>query len=137
MTLTLGEFVRARRLTLGLTQTELGEQIGRDQTWVSNLERNHFKELPDPTIIRALARALDVTVADIWTALGYLDPDEEPEGRYHPDVRVFAAIATEIERLSDDVPEHLKEALRADLQYVKERWEQERETHRARTRTRS
>ena len=44
----LGRFVRERRDELGMNQAELGEAIGRDQKYVSDIERGPINRMSGP-----------------------------------------------------------------------------------------
>lgn len=61
------------------TQGDLAAVIGRDVSYVSRLERGLLKEIPQPEMMDALARALGVTVAELLDAAGYdVLPHDEP-----------------------------------------------------------
>lgn len=61
------------------TQGDLAAVIGRDVSYVSRLERGLLKEIPQPEMMDALARALGVTVAELLDAAGYdVLPRDEP-----------------------------------------------------------
>jgi transcriptional regulator with XRE-family HTH domain len=55
------ERVRLRRVTLRLSQQQLGSQIGHDQGYISRLERGEITEITARTLAR-LADALDVSI---------------------------------------------------------------------------
>jgi transcriptional regulator with XRE-family HTH domain len=73
----LGNYVRERRIDLGLTQEELADRIGGNTTQaeVSRLERGHIM-LPRRDRLDALASALDVTLGSLLLNSGWLTPDE-------------------------------------------------------------
>lgn len=75
-TRSLGRYVRRRREMLGLSQGALGEKIGREQKWISELERGALVNLPPPEIVRGLADALNCLPADLLIAAGYLERDD-------------------------------------------------------------
>jgi transcriptional regulator with XRE-family HTH domain len=68
-----GRYVRERRESLGITaQEELGAMIGRDQNWVSRLERGVIRcPIPPPEEINLLATALQVTPFQLLRQAGY------------------------------------------------------------------
>lgn len=66
----LGEFVKHRREELKMNQDTLGFAVGRNQKFISRLE-NNAKELPDPDVMAALARALKCPIDDLLRAAGY------------------------------------------------------------------
>jgi len=73
----LGEFVRGRRVLLGLSQEELGKRIGRSQGWVSRLEVGRAS-LPEPPDLQALAEVLGTSVTTLLRIAGYLPEEEAP-----------------------------------------------------------
>lgn len=64
----LATALRSVRLVKGLTQTELAARSGVDRSYISALE-NGRRKAPSWEIIVALARALDMSVAELlqWT----------------------------------------------------------------------
>ncbi len=73
----LGRFVRERRDEMGINQAELGEAIGRDQKYISDVERGALVNLPPIEVLRPLATTLRCTTTDLLTAAGYVDADDE------------------------------------------------------------
>jgi putative transcriptional regulator len=59
------------RLKAGLSQAELAERAGLQRTTVNRLESARTFYVPHPATLRALAKALGVTVSDLW---GPMDP---------------------------------------------------------------
>ena len=55
---------RKRRVSLGLTQTQLAEAIGRTHTWVSEFESGRKVPLLDSALLVAQALGLEIDVAD-------------------------------------------------------------------------
>ena len=55
-----GTVLRRERLKHNLTQTEIGEKIGKSKQWVSEFERGNIRLNVDVAV--ALASILDVTV---------------------------------------------------------------------------
>lgn len=67
---TLGDFVRERRKLVGYrTQEALAEKLGRDQAWVSRLER--ISETLPPDEMAIVAEALGVAQVELLEAAGY------------------------------------------------------------------
>lgn len=78
----LGDFVRNRRLELGLSQEELGERIGRNQEYISRLERGIPREpVPAPEYLSRLARELGATDVDLLRIAGYPVGEDQPQAR--------------------------------------------------------
>lgn len=71
---TLGKFIRARRLTLGMTQEQLAERVGVGvrQADISRLEGDKI-DLPRRDRMEAIASALGVTLGDLLIATGWLE----------------------------------------------------------------
>ncbi len=73
----MGRFVRERRAALKLTQGDVGDAIGRDQTYVSDIERGAMASLPPVDILRPMAAVLRCTTLDVLVAAGYVDPADD------------------------------------------------------------
>ena len=67
----LGERVRAARLELGLTQTQLADALGRTQSWVREVESG--RTAAQPYLLATLAAATGRSVG--WF---YGEPDRRP-----------------------------------------------------------
>jgi HTH-type transcriptional regulator/antitoxin HipB len=86
--------VRARRKSLHLRQGALAQLIGRDQTYISHLERATIN--PNLETLLRLATALDVEimlvprekVIDVERLLGRPEPSSRPETSVFDDVFV-------------------------------------------------
>ncbi len=117
MALTLGRFIRLRREALGLTQTELAVAVQRDQTYISQLERDRLQHLPGPAFVRRLTEALETTPVALFRAMGYLAPEDLLTGFGNEDL--LARMLEFVEEL--DLPEHLLQLLRLDLTYLYQR----------------
>lgn len=120
----IGEFIRARRKTLGMSQQALGDAIGRDQQLISQIERNREPGyLPSIELLRALSRALHCSIEDLLRAAGYLEETKNAEAAEPDNERIFVNLIDLTDQLR--VPGHLKMALREDISWVRRRWEQE------------
>jgi len=73
----LGMYVRRLREERGLSVRALAAKADVDSTWLSRLEHGAYHS-PDPHLLKQLAWALDVTVADMYTAAGYPATPELP-----------------------------------------------------------
>lgn len=69
-TIELGELVQRHRLQRGLPLRALATAAGVNPSWVMRLERGEYVS-PDPRSLAALARALEIDVADLYQAAGY------------------------------------------------------------------
>jgi transcriptional regulator with XRE-family HTH domain len=65
--------VRERRLELGISQEELALRAGLHRTYVSDIERGN-RNIAITNLVR-LADALELPVADIFSAEIFLEPD--------------------------------------------------------------
>jgi transcriptional regulator with XRE-family HTH domain len=86
--MTLADFIRHRRESLGMTQADLAENVEMSQEWVSNIERGKIRTPRRDTMVR-LAVALSVDLADLVMAS---NPDLGGSGSR----RVAEAIRAEI-----------------------------------------
>lgn len=122
-TVTIGQYVRNRRRVLGMTQQELADALGWEQTTISHLELGRRKGIPEPWQLNELARVLRVSVFDMLKAVGYRDEEEvatEPEP-----VQVFTQMAVEVE--GADLPEGLRGLMLEQIGLFRRQWEREQE----------
>ncbi len=92
---TLGQFIRANRLAMGLTQEQLADRVGDNvrQSDISRLEKDGV-EFPRRERLDAIATALGVTLGDLLISTGWLeiehaamieqikdDQEPDPDGR--------------------------------------------------------
>ena len=82
---TIGEKIAAFRRSRKMTQEELADVVGVSAQTVSKWETG--VTMPDVTLLPALAGAFDVTVNDLFSALGEdrlesIDPDKASENAY-------------------------------------------------------
>lgn len=66
----LGAYIRARRQSLGLTQTQLGKRLGYYQERISAIERGTYG-MPSLPACADLADALEVGLGELIEAAGY------------------------------------------------------------------
>lgn len=71
----LGQFIRQRRIDLGMTQVELSALTGIGQGNISDLERGRIS-LPSVAMRRKIAAALDVAHVDLLVAAGEVSEEE-------------------------------------------------------------
>lgn len=74
--LTIGERVKFYRRRRGLTQEVLANLVGRKVDWLSKIERGE-RDLRRLDVVSELARALRVTVADLFGQPVLMEDDEE------------------------------------------------------------
>jgi len=72
----VGELIRARRVALGLSQTELARRAGSSQRQVSRLENGEERTMPRRETLDRFGAVLDITLADFYRAGGVMDPAE-------------------------------------------------------------
>lgn len=69
---TLGKLVRERRESAGYkNQRDFADALGRAQSWVSRLEADRMMAAPGPEELRAIAKIIPVSVAEMLAAMGY------------------------------------------------------------------
>jgi transcriptional regulator with XRE-family HTH domain len=77
---TLGNLVRERRLYLGMTQQELGDQVGARRSAIEAIENGRTAQ-PTVPMLNRLADALKLPVEDLGRAMGLkLREQAEPVG---------------------------------------------------------
>lgn len=64
-----GSVIRAKRNELGLSQEELGARVGKDQSYISDIERGKNRR-PDEWVVRRLAWELKIDEAYLFDLLG-------------------------------------------------------------------
>lgn len=77
----LAERIRIYRKALGMSQKELAERLGRAQTVVSSWEIG--TGVPDANYLPTLAKALEVSIADICGTADVKSADETLLDAYH------------------------------------------------------
>lgn len=73
----LGVILRGQRKELGLSAERLGGMTGTNQATISRLEHGRITS-PRPAKLARIARALGLSLADVYARAGYLVPDELP-----------------------------------------------------------
>ncbi len=73
----LGKFLKERRTALGLSTRALAARSGVDMATVVRLEQGAFVE-PRPDTLRVIAKALGVSLADVFALADYVVPSELP-----------------------------------------------------------
>jgi transcriptional regulator with XRE-family HTH domain len=123
--ITLGERVAAYRRQRGLSQRELGAQVHRSESWVSQVERN-VQPVERLSLLQELAVALGVTVRDLHPeALPGADRDEgEPAVNDLDAVRLALSGHPALEQLfvSSTTDEHAADLLEEFQRTVDHVW---------------
>jgi transcriptional regulator with XRE-family HTH domain len=70
-----GEFVRAQRQLAQVSQRHLAKLSGLSDSYLSQLERGHYR--PSPEVVKAIAQAFGLEPKQLYMMLGLMD-DEEP-----------------------------------------------------------
>ena len=86
--MTLGQAIRAIREQVGLSQKELADAAGIDQSYMSMIESGQ-RSNPGTRIIARLAQALQVSIDDLAADAGYLPRAEEPDPLTEQALRLF------------------------------------------------
>jgi transcriptional regulator with XRE-family HTH domain len=107
---TLGAAIRAARNRAGLTQEELGAQIGKTPESVSNIERG--RQTPTIQTLAELARVLAVPISELFDAVGAASA--LPDARR----RVEAHLREMVRQLDDDALAVVVEQVAALARYA-------------------
>lgn len=77
----LGQFVRERRSARGITARDLAMTVGIEPSMLSRLETGTMKTFPEPWLIHAISRELQIAPDMMMEAAGYLEssPAGDPE----------------------------------------------------------
>lgn len=67
----IGQIIKTKRLENHLTQDDLGRLVSLSRVSITNIEAG--TQRPQPHTLQAIAKALGVSVADIWPDSG--DPE--------------------------------------------------------------
>jgi transcriptional regulator with XRE-family HTH domain len=86
--MTLGQAIRAVRRQVGLSQKELAEAAGIDQSYLSMIEAGQ-RSNPGTRIMARLAQALHVSIDDLAARAGYLPLREQPDPLAEQALRLF------------------------------------------------
>lgn len=89
-----GEFLRAQRKLANLSQRTLGRMSGVSDSYLSQMERGMYR--PSPEIMKALAKAFNMSPSVLYARFGLLDDEAEQDA-----VGVEAAIMRD-RRLGED-----------------------------------
>jgi transcriptional regulator with XRE-family HTH domain len=73
----LGNLLKTKRESAGLTLTELAEQLSVSRPYLSRLERGEYAH-PSPTVLSQMARCLDIGIEDLYAITGYMIPTDLP-----------------------------------------------------------
>ena len=68
-----GEFVRAQRRLAQVSQRNLARMSGVSDSYLSQIERGNYQ--PSPQVVKALARAFGLDPKQLYTMLGFMDPE--------------------------------------------------------------
>lgn len=74
---TLGDYLRARRLSRGLSLSDVAEASGLHLSYWSKLEAGKY-DAPAPKHLQVIARTLEVEPEDLYALVGYAIPKRLP-----------------------------------------------------------
>ncbi len=77
----LGEYIRAQRETLGISQRRLAGRIGLHHSYLARLEAGDYAQ-PAPAVLHRIAEALDLEPEDLFALAGHTIPHELPRGLF-------------------------------------------------------
>jgi len=66
----LGEFIKTRRTSLGLTRRQVSTAAGLDYSYIGKLESGEYR-MPSPDALRLVAEAIECKPADLYVLAGY------------------------------------------------------------------
>lgn len=73
----LGEYIRTRRLSMGLSLADAAEASDLDPSYWNRMENGHYQN-PAPPHLSAIAEVLKVPVEDLYGLAGYDVPERLP-----------------------------------------------------------
>lgn len=73
----LGAYLRTARHQQHLTTRQLAEKSGVNFATISRIEQGKFTA-PSPAVLKAIARALYLPLADVYALADYLEPSQLP-----------------------------------------------------------
>ena len=86
--MSLGQAIRNVRQQAGMSQKELAEAVGIDQSYMSMIESGQ-RSNPGTRIIARLAQALQVSIDDLAALAGYLPQHRQPDPLADQAIRLF------------------------------------------------
>lgn len=93
----MGSVIRGQRERLRLTQPEVAERASLHRSVLDRIEHDRI-ERPAPGDLAALARALDLSAADLFILAGYASPHDLPSFSLYLRLR-YNLSAKELQRL--------------------------------------
>ena len=73
-----GEFVKAQRRLAQVSQRNLARMSGVSDSYLSQIERGNYR--PSPQVVKALAQAFGLKPEQLYTMLGFMEPDGAESG---------------------------------------------------------
>lgn len=73
----LGEYIRAQRDSLGISQRRLAARTGVHHSYLARMEAGDYAQ-PAPAILHRIAEALDLDPEDLFALAGHTIPRELP-----------------------------------------------------------
>jgi transcriptional regulator with XRE-family HTH domain len=102
----LGQLLSARRIEMGLSMRQLAREIGGNMSTISVIEAGTNLS-PTPETLKAIARALQLPISDLFVIADWLPADELPtlkpylRAKYHHlDETAIAELARYADRLT-------------------------------------
>lgn len=74
---TLGTLVRSAREARGWSTVTLAGKLGVSQSTLSRIENDKFVEAPEPRVLHAIAKVLNIPESETLRSLGYRVIEEE------------------------------------------------------------
>jgi transcriptional regulator with XRE-family HTH domain len=76
----LGEFIRLRRVSLGISRSDAAAACQLDRSYWNKLENAYYHQ-PAPNLLQRIAQLLQVAPDDLYTLAGYAIPKSLPTFR--------------------------------------------------------
>lgn len=79
----LGKYLKRWRLAHGMSQGDFGMRVGRNQNYISRLEKaTDDYPLPDSRTLKLMAHEIGISLNELLEIAGYVD-DREPQTAVH------------------------------------------------------
>jgi transcriptional regulator with XRE-family HTH domain len=105
--LRLGQYLRQKRRALGLSTQEVANRSGVNRAHLVRIESGTWT--PKPETLKAVAKALDLDLADVWTVAGFREATELPAPMLYLRAKYRDLPESTIAALSRDVAKVLEE----------------------------
>ena len=114
--MSLSEFIRAKRLEKDLSQRDLATAAGLSNAEISRIESGKRKS-PSPAILKVIAKALNVTLDEIYEQAGIIEKGQKFTDKFledHGDTPISEIMSSSSQQMmpSDLTEDELQEVMR-------------------------